>query len=369
VAYLRAYAVPLAIACLLIGGAYARSHIQGSEALAQLREKEQVNFCESYAVDYQQRHPTRFLGNPFTECSPLVQHDFGMRMPTLFQAVGANPRAVAGFAAWNAQLLPGGLQVALLGATAFENDPGFRPVTEDSTYALLLSLLLLFAAIAGLGIAAREGKLNPRRATARTLWVLVTLTSVAVATVLVVLTTRPWPEYMYGLTICVLVVIGLSVSILLRRIGGTRIVSSLALALVLVLIVLLPSAYGPGPRPIYEGLQRLQPVRTQLQRPGSVLIAENNYNELCNYLSYSYQRVCTPLNWHELRGQVIPGTTVGQILKRVHATVIYAEAGMLADPMMGSLIAAPRSQGWQLISQGNGPYGPWRVLTRASQKS
>jgi hypothetical protein len=359
--YLQAYVVPLMVAGLLIGGAYARSYVQGHAAWQQLQAKEETNFCESYAVSFQQRHPIRFAGNPFTECSPLIQQTFGRPMPTILQAVAANPRAVAGFGAWNAQLLPGGLQVALVGATAFENDPGFRPVTENSTYALVLSVVLLIATIAGLGVAAREGKLSLHRAPPQTRWVAITLASIAVSTLLVVLTTRPWAEYMYGLTICALVLIGVSVSVLLRRVGP-RILAAAALATVLVLIILLPSIYSPGPRPTYEGIQHLQVVRAQLQRPGSVLVAQDSSNELCNYLAYSYQRTCAPTYWPTLRSQVTARTTAGQVLDRIHATAIYADSGMLADPIIAGLVAAPRVQGWQQIAQGSGPGGAWRVL-------
>jgi hypothetical protein len=360
--YLRAYGVPLMVAGLLIGGAYARSYVQGHAAWQQLQAKEETNFCESYAVGFQQRHPIQFVGNPFTECSRLIKQTFGRPMPTILQAVAANPRAVAGFGAWNAQLLPGGLQVALVGATAFENDPGFRPVTEHSTYALVLSVVLLIATIAGLGVAAREGQLSLRRAPPRTRWVIITLASVAVSTLLVVLTTRPWAEYLYGLTICALVLIGVSVSVLLRRVGGLRILATAALATVFVLIVVLSSIYSPGPRPIYEGIQHLQVVRAQLQRPGSVLVAQDSSNELCNYLAYSYQRTCTPMYWPTLRSQVTARTTAGQVLNRIHATAIYADSGMLADPIIAGLVAAPRVQGWQQIAQGSGPGGAWRVL-------
>jgi hypothetical protein len=367
--YLRAYVVPLALACLLIGGAYARSHIQGTQAWGQLKEKEETNFCESYAFSYQQRHPTLFAGNPFTGCPPLMQQTFGRPLPTLFQGLTANPRAVVGFAAWNAQLFPSGLQVGLLGATALENNPGFTPETENSTYALVLSVMLLIAVIAGLGMAAREGLLSLRYVPARTRWLLVTLASIAVADLLVVLTTRPWAEYIYGLTICALVLIGVSISILVRRIGATQILAPIALGTVILLLAIVPSFYSPGPRPIYEAVQHLQMIKAQLQRPESVLVSQDNSDELCDYLAYSYQRVCTPINWLALRPQVTARTSVGWVLDRAHATAIYADAGMLADPIIAELVAAPRTQGWQQIAEGSGPDGPWRVLIPAGQPS
>jgi hypothetical protein len=367
--YLRAYVIPLMLACLLIGGAYARSHVQGSVATQQLKEKEETNFCESYAASYQQRHPTELLGNPFTECSPLMQQTFGRPMPTLFQGISANPKAVAGFAAWGAQLLPGGLQVALFGATAFENDPGFRPVTENSTYVLLLSVFLLIVVIAGLCVAAREGKLSLHRASTRTRWILVTFAAIAATDLLVVLTTRPWAEYMYGLTICALVLIGLSVSALLRRAGATRLLPPVALGTVIVLIAVFPTFYTPGPRPVYDAFRHLRVLQTQLQRPGSVLVAQDSSNELCDYLAYSYQRICTPVNWLTLRPQVTARVSVGQVLDRARASVVYADAGMLADPLIVGLVANSRAQGWQVVAHGSGPDGPWSMLVRANQKS
>jgi hypothetical protein len=368
-AYIRAYLLPLTLACLLIGGAYARSHIQGEAAWRRLGSKEEENFCESYAVSYQQRHRALFTGNPFTECSVVMQQTFGRPMPSLFQGIAANPRAVAGFAAWGAQLLPGGLQVGLLGATALENDPGFTPVTENSTYALLLSVALLIVVIAGLAVAAREGELSVRRMSTRTRWIIVTLASIAAADVLVVLTVRPWAEYIYGLSICALMLIGASVSVLVRRVGGTRILAPVALGAVVALIVTQSSIYGPGPRPLYEAYEHLRVVQRRLQAPGGALVSQASPNVLCNYLAYSYERVCMPIFWPVLRSQVTGQTTVGQVLDRNHVTVLYVESEMLGDPEIAKLVAAPQAQGWRQIAGGNGLSGPWRVLIPADRQT
>ena len=150
---------------------------------------------------------------------------------------------------------------------------------------------------------------------------------------------------------------------------GPRVLAPIALATVLILIVVLPSIYRPGPRPIYEGVQHLQVVRKQLQRPGSVLVAEGNYNALCNYLAYSYQRECNPIPWASLRSQLGPRTTLGQILDRAHAAAFYVEGGMLTEPAVAKLVAAPRAQGWRQVAQGNSLSGPWRVLVPLGSQS
>jgi hypothetical protein len=142
-----------------------------------------------------------------------------------------------------------------------------------------------------------------------------------------------------------------------------------ALVAVVALIAAFPSYYTPGPRPIYEGVQHLQRLRTRLQRPGSVLVTQENAAELCNYLAYSYERVCKPTSWSELSSQVKEGSPVGPLLERDHATAVYAETAMLADPAIARLVQAPRAQGWQQIAHGTGLSGPWHLLIPAGQSS
>lgn len=356
--YLRAYVVPITLALLVIGGAYARSHVQGSEAWNQLQAKEETNFCNMYAAAYWQRHPS--TRNPFTECVPVMRHDFGRPMPTFLQATAANPRAVAGFAAWNAQMTPAGLQIGLFGASGFEYDPGFTPAAENSIPGLLLSIAALLVVIAAVALLAREGRLAPRRLTTRTRWLMLTLASIAAATMLVALTSRPWTEYIFGLTICSIVVIGASASTLFRR-GIVRPLAPVALLTVLVLIAVHSSIYGPGPRPIYEGVERLQVVQRRLQVPGSVLVTQGNESELCNYLAYSYEHVCTPISWQAL-SHITPQEPVGRVLDSVHATTVYADANMLSDPIISAFVANPRAQGWRQVAHGSGAAGPWSVL-------
>lgn len=360
--YSLAYVVPLALALLVIGGTYARSYVQGNQAWQLVEAKEKRGFCNFYVAAYQQRHPSRFTGNYWTECEPIMKHDFGRAEPSILQASVANPRAVAGFLAWNTQLLPAGMQVNLFGATSFENDPSPLPVTENSTYPLLLSIVMLLLVIAGLVSVIRDGGTSLRRISARTLWMIATLASIGAGTVLVAVTTRPWSEYTYGLTVGALVLTGAAALALVRRIGAERILAPIALVTVASLIVALPSMYSPGPRPIYEDVQHLGVAHTRLQQPGSVLVTDGDESELCNYLAYSYQRKCTTTSWSALRSQITRRHSAGQVLDGVHATAIYVNASMLSEPAIAALVAAPRAQGWAQVAQGSGPSGPWQVL-------
>lgn len=365
-AHAIAYGVPLLIAFLFIGGAYWRSFIQGHEAVLVFEEKQTTNLCEAYTFNYQQRYPSRVPGNPFLECQHVMQHDFGRAMPDLLQAVVANPRAMAGFVAWNVQLLPSGMEVALFNATSTGKNPAYPPPNQHQKYALILTIVLIFVLLAGLFSAWRERDYW-RCVWARShAWMLFVLGSVGIATLAVVLTERPWVDYMYPFTFAVLVLVGVSTSAILRLSRARSALSGIPGVLAALLIVVLPSYYTPGPRPLHDAVERLQVIRTELQRPTSVLVSASYGNDICDYLAKSFDRYCASAEWSTLRAQLLGGIPIRQILDRAKATAIYADATMVGDPALSRFLDVPQTAGWRQVAGGTGREGPWRVLIRAS---
>jgi hypothetical protein len=362
-----AYGLPLAIICVLAGGMYWRSYVQGSTLGPYISNKQDLNMCQAYAFNFQQRHPSRFRGNAFTECAPLMQQTFGRAMPSLVQATLDNPRAVAGYIKWNLQLLPSGLQVALFNATSTRDQPDYVPVETHRSYPLVLSIAVL-ALLGGGALSIRRDYEFWRREWFPTRrWALAILGAVAVTAFFVVLTQRPRPEYMYGLTVGLMGFVGVCVSALVRRMGWTRFMSVFAAVTLLSLVVAMPSHYRHGPRPLHDAVRRLGILRGPLQRPGSVLIASEFNFEICAYLAGSYNRSCTSPDWASLKTQLARGLPVGQVLNRANASVIYAETLLLADPAITQLVAAPEGYGWRQIAGGLGAQGPWHILVRASK--
>lgn len=360
-AYVRAYGVPLLVVCLVAAGAYWRSFDQGNNIRTELRDKTSRNLCQVYAFYYKQRFPARFPGNPFSDCLPLMQSTFGRQLPTLLEATEANPRAIAAFAAWNTRLLASGLQVSLLGATSTGDDPDFIPVKTHRDYALILSVLVLALIGAGLMVIKRQwafwrGWLEPRR------WSAAALGATAITAVVVAWTERPRPEYMFGLAVGLLALIGLCTSALLKRFRLARHAAVLALVLPVLLGVSLPVHYHPGPRPLRDAVERLQIVRPQLRQPGSVLIASSYNAEICGYLAESVFKFCTSPPWGALVPLVTRKHSLCQVLADARATVIYADPILESDPTMAKLLASPAANGWRRVAAGTGADGPWSVL-------
>jgi hypothetical protein len=394
-ALVRAYAIPLALAVAVSGVAYWRSFDQGSQAVASFAAKEQANFCQGYAVNWQQRYPSRFTGNPFLDCEPLVASVFGRRAPTLFQAIEANPRAVAAMAGWNALLIPSGVQVALFGATAGGEDPDYFPVVEHDRWALLALVGLVGVILTGLftilrearrevgseargeagseargeagsGEARREGGSWPAAWWAQHRWAAILLGFVAVNLLVVALAERPAPEYIFGLSVGLIALTGLAVSAVLRRAGVMRFAGAAAGLLAIVALVASAPFYQPGPRPIDDGVVRTQVVHGELTAPTSVLLSDGYGGEICAYLGQTPVDHCTGVDWAALRARVAAGESLRAVLAADHVTAVYMPPDLEADPLLAPLATSPQSVGYRAVARGTAADGPWSVLVRVS---
>lgn len=364
-AYFRAYAVPVAVVFLLVGGAYWRSYVKYEHFGLVWRVKHNLNVCQAYAFSYQQRHPARFVGSPWTDCQRVMQAQFGRPMPTLLQATSANPGAIAKFVAWNGRLLPSGLQISLLGATATGDNPDYFPVKKHRSWTLILSVILLAILVAGSAAIVRDREFR-RRTLVSHAWVWVLFGGVAVTTLFVALTQRPRPEYLYGLTVGLMALTGFCALALLRRFRANRYVASLALVLTAVLCIVLPSHYHSGPRPLHDAIERLQVVRGVLQQRSSVLITSGYNYETCAYLAADFNRFCSSPALAALKAKLSAGQSLRKVLAEENATVLYADSSLHSDPSFSKLLASPASMGWRQLSAGTGPGGPWSVLIRAA---
>jgi hypothetical protein len=360
--YLRAYVAPLLAVCMVSGIAYWRAV---PPAWGIIEAKHRLNVCQVYAFNYQQRHPADFPGNPFTDCAPLMKRDFGVAMPTFLQATAANPAAIAHFVAWNARLSPSGMQVALFGATSTGDMPGYFPVSTYRSYALVLSLLIVGIGVAALATMSRDRRERIRKEWLRTRrWAIIVLGAVACSTIVVALTQRPRPEYMYGLTVGVMAVAGCCLSAVLDRASAGVYASIAALVLVVVLALVLPSYYQPATRPLHDAVERLQVIREQLQTPHAVLVAAEDGTEMCNYLARTAEQRCRAPSWLDLRAKIASGRAVRDVLDDAKATAIYVSPSLAQDPVIATVLTRPATVGWRKVAGGTAPDGAWSILVR-----
>jgi hypothetical protein len=362
---LRTAGLAVAAALTLFVFFYARSRIQFPELWKGYGPKHTVNMCQVFATGYQQRHP-EWTKNPMIECAELMEAHFGASQPTLRQMVRANPRAVLEHFAWNASLTPSGLQLMLFDAAAGRTTPDYTPVplgSRRSFWLSVLSLALLAAAAAIVWTEARWRRLLRRRSA---VWVFMLGTTLPLA-VVVILTQRPRPSYLFSLTAVLMAALGLSAAVVLRRVFGKRDMGRITLAAALALLVLVPRHYdrsGPFGRVLMNIYRRVSLVQDLVARYDAVVMVRGYSVEIAHYVGGSRARA---VDYAALRG-----TSDQELLDSLAAAgvnVFYVDEPLLAALGPRSLFRGrpgpARRAGWRLVGQGDEARGGWRLWARS----
>jgi hypothetical protein len=363
--YAKCYGIPLLVAAVVTAGFLWQGPLHSRDLRKQIHDHNGLNMCQVYALNYQQRHPTKFTGNAFTDCAPLMRREFGKPHPTFFDQARANPRALADFLAWNLHLMPIGLQVALFGATSRGPIPGVPPGQMFRRHAAILTLGSLLVVITGIALALLERDYYRKRLRQKA-WPILILLAVSLTAVVAALTEWPRAEYMYGLTLTLMLLTVACGGLILRRVSLLGVVAPVAAVTTLVLILALPSYYRQGPRPLHSALGRLNEVRPLLQRPDAVLVTSSYNFEICAYLAKSYRQHCSSPSWSSVQAQLKRGKSVQRILDDAHATVVYADPGSRLEPAFVAYLKSARAAAhWRTVESGADRYfGPWSVLVR-----
>src|SRR5262249_20238782 len=152
-----------------------------------------------------------FHASPFSGCEQLSERQFGSELPTLPQAIAANPRAMAGHFLWNARLVPNGLELMLFDAisTGPDRNPDYVLVHTGSSTALTGLIALAMFVLAGVLLLWRDRASWARAWIAERAWGWLALGSIAISAVVVMLWQRPRPSYLFALSVFILVVVGM----------------------------------------------------------------------------------------------------------------------------------------------------------------
>jgi hypothetical protein len=314
--------------------------------------------------------------NPLAQCQVYTRKDFGEGMPSLFQAVGDNPDAVAGHFGRNARLFPAGLEVGLFNAKFGSVGPASNPDYIDINRGSWLVLAGLIAAgltiLAGAVLIWRERRWWWDEWIRDRVWGWSVLGAMGSVGIYAGLMTRPRPSYIFPLTILVLALLGMSLVAIARRLGvperGRAVIPPLAIAAV----ILIPSHYragysnpqiGPG-QPVKTAVARLEPYRSKLEGREHGLLALYPATDACLYVGGSDP--CSTVSWNYPIGETLGPELAGReqhSFRSAQVDFIYAnEYAFTADPTIGPKLDALLGHGWHRLAPSS-PSG-WMLLER-----
>lgn len=361
-ARLGAYGLPLLAVAALVSFFYARSSVKFPEIRDVLSSKHTLNVCQIYAFGYMQRR-TDWKGSPWTQCHELMQRDFGATGLTLSEALRRNRKAILEHLWWNASLIPSGLQVLLFNATSGSVNPDYVAVRMRSLRALALGLLLCGLFGAGAVALWRE----------RTFWWSwirervrgwLYLVAVDCTLLIVAVTQRPRPSYLFPLGLSVMTAAGMALFALVRH-RGERLVPAAATVGALLLIVLTPTytpmyqggrAEGDTSRPLLKLYRRLEPFAELFHQPSVRFVSPHYPHELCRYLERRVDRYCQGVTPQSLVART-PGSAYDGVdvvlVDETHPASRDSAAPLLRDPATWRVVArgGENGRGWMLLAR------------------
>lgn len=365
-ARLAAYTIPLLLATLICLAFYARSVVQFPSLWFYLREKHTLNMCQVYAFGYKQRH-SDWQGDHWTQCGELMKARFGKQLPSLLEMLRANPRAVLEHFRWNLSLTPNGVQLSLFNAAAGRVTPDYGEVNAGSRRALVLSVAMALILLAGLALLYRE------RRYWWTHWIRdralgwCAMLSMLPVWIVVILTQRPRPSYLFSLSAFLMALVGMSVFVIAWRWPWIRRFSPATLLLVGGLLIAVPPYYqqpgDAGPRRILELHQRLSPFQDLIASRETVLLVSHIGFEIRHYLGLGLPRV---IEYQSLE-PALSATSLQALLDEQGVNLFYLDEALIdrlrafgPRPFLESTAWAD----WKLVGLGDHANDRWRLWAR-----
>lgn len=364
---LRSAVLPtLGVAALT--AAVALSSAEG-DFVHRFNEHAELSNCQAYAVGYQQRNDD-FKGNPFTGCARLMERDFGKPMPSMADALRANPGAIGAHYLWNTRLLPYGLQLMLfdrISAGGQNRDPDYISVRARSSAAFVGSVLLIVFVVGGLVLLWRDRRRWWENWLAERAWGWMALGALAGTAVIAALWQRPRPEYLYVLSVGILALIGMCAMAYADRWPATKRIRAAIPIAALLLVVLLPAHFTSGyvtpqvdrpGRPQKEMVDRLYPIRTEL-RGDDVKLLATSAGAGCAYLGGDDP--CKQVFWKPILAGERSGA-VAEALAARRVDFIYLDEVELQRPYFQEVVREAEAAGWTRAPISSGQ--PWLLLRR-----
>ncbi len=367
--YARAYVIPIILAFAVVVLFYLRADVQFPELSQKLEIKHTLNVCQIYAYNYQQRH-TDWTESPWTQCQDLMMQVFKVPQPSMLEAIERNPRAMAAYFAWNVRLIPDGLQVLLFNATAGTGQPDYIPRITDSTYALVLDILVLVILLVGVIHLRRKDWWNlwiKERA-----WGWLVLLILALIVAIIMITERPRPSYMFNLLFLILAVLGMCAYAIVERWIGMKRFAMIMPVIAIALIILIPPYFTPDYRNLDTSpnrdlllrYERLAPFENLFHlSPFTYYLSKGWAGELCNYIAITG---CFSVDYDGLMASKPVNVSFADWLTQNKVNLFYVDENVFADPAAQAFLANPQAAGWQVVTRTQTPDSHWELLQRTA---
>ena len=367
--YLKMYGLPLAAALILVAAFYIRSHATLPQLAEAFALKHTRNVCQVYAYSYRE-HFHDWTQDPWSHCDDLMLRDFGLRQPSFLQAFARNPAAMLRFMRWNVRLIPDGIQALLFGATAGSLQPDYLPVRTRWLPALVLSVAAGVVIILGATLLWRHRHYWWSSWLEARVWTWAALLSVTILTIVIMVTQRPRPEYLYGFAFFAMLLVGMCIFVIaVRWPWWSRLRPLFPVAVILVLVAVpvrftrdYRNADGSATRELHERYRRLAPFQKLIQGPNTRLLAHGWAQELCLYMAT--HAACQGVEFGDFLARRSSQPSLGRWLDEQSISLVYVDEYAMSQAETRRFLHELDESLWRTVAYVDGPSQRWRLLRR-----
>ena len=224
-----------------------------------------------------------------TEYPELIKEHFGAPDLTLFEMLKKNPKAILDNMLWNLYLTPFGIQLLLFNTTSSVVTPDYCTVNYSRLTSILLSIFTSLILISGIILLYKDRRFWWHQwLKARVLGWLMMFSWVPLS-IIIIVTQRPRPSYIFPLGIFLMAATGMSVYIIIHRWPFIeKLLFKLMPALIIIIIFAIPHYYPAhnNGRPILDSYRRLAPFQAEICNPDTMPVISGYYSEIQNYLCH-----------------------------------------------------------------------------------
>lgn len=368
------YLVPLILSICLIAAFFIRTSVNPAYLASLMRHKHTNNVGQIYCFGYQQRYPGRWNKSAWSEYGDLMTKDFGGPELTITEAAIRNPAAMAEHLAWNAHLIPDGLQLMLFNCISGTITPDYITPRTDFWKATVLSLLVLAVVTGGLLVAIRDRQWTSQWIRARS-WGLTAIACYAPVAIIVMIIERPRASYAFAFTIAFMGLVGFCIWRLLARLltspswtSRWSAWSPACSAIVSFALIAVTANYYPQHsfgRPLLDYVHFLQPFTLIIGSPKTKVLAPSDSEQIASYLFGASGSIAVG-HWvmpPAIPGLLAPNADISKVLIANGVEHAIIDRPMLAPPAFDQLASAKE---WRLIALQKLPARTLSLYTRST---
>ncbi|MDA8561854.1 hypothetical protein N9L02_01930 [Gammaproteobacteria bacterium] len=358
-----AYLLPFMLVIFVFLFAFVNDPHNVDQMKNMMKSKHTLNMAQVYSFGYHQRHLS-FQENPWMHYHKTMKSTFGSESPSFLQMSKNNFKATFDHVLWNIKLLPSGIELLLFDKSSGKFNPGYESyhLNRKSTKALdYLLISILFVGVILILVDYHKWK---QWLESNELFLMLMLSMLPVSAI-VIITQRPRPEYLYNLSIFIIVIAGLSIWAILSKCKIYKLSKIVSPIVILVIFtIVLSSKLVLGSKPWLDTYRNLKPYGHLIAAEDAHFLSVGYSTEVQSYIRHKKGHT---FDYSSLNAYGASGKSLFDILHRNKINIFYinnAARNNIPQEQVDEFFNSYAQNSWIVLAHGGWGDDAWWLFKK-----